>query len=119
MHRKGRSNIHTLLNPDASLREEGRQYLLSNRAGDTVSGLPQVHLPLYDPYTLLNVAVFHDISGNRAKIGSATMLGKLRIPLSTISSGVIFTVAFPMLPDRGDKGTTPVATCKMRLQVSS
>lgn len=81
--------------------------------------LPQVHLPLYDPDTLLLLAVFSDPSKGRLfSHGGPQLVGKLRLRLSTVAAGRWHRCHLPMLAERRQGGTRK-ATANLGLEVSS
>ena len=63
--------------------------LLAHKARFKPTFLVQVHLPLYDPYTLLNLCLFSDTT-TRQESSPARMIGKMRVRLSTLQPGTSF-----------------------------
>ena len=51
----------------------------------------QVHLPVYEPYTLLNLCLFSDSAESKADV-PARLVGKMRVRLSTLQPATSFKV---------------------------
>jgi len=64
-----------------------RKHAMCDKMIDT-----QVHLPVYDPYTLLNLCLFSD-SAERDPSVPASLVGKMRIRLSTLQPATSFKVS--------------------------
>ena len=79
----------------------------------------QVHLPLYDPSTLIMVALFSHPSANRftsSRRHPPELLAKLRLRLSTILPEVQHDCELPMLAPRSADGRH-YATASMSITV--
>ncbi|KAK9810133.1 hypothetical protein WJX72_005374 [[Myrmecia] bisecta] len=68
----------------------------------------EVHLPIYDPSTLLLLTVFSEPTKTRRPVKrmlqqNTTMLGKLRLRLSTLKPSVDHEAVLPLLPQRSSK----------------
>ena len=82
-----------------------------------VVGMLQVHLPLYDPDTLLQLAVFNDPGKGRLfNHGGPQLVGKLRIRLSTVAAGQQHQCRLPLMAERKQGGGRK-ATMHMGLKV--
>lgn len=77
----------------------------------------QVHLPLFDPDTLLVLCVFRDPQ-RKLKSSPPVHVGKLRIRLNALVSSQQYSAALPMLSDRKSGGKR-TATAHLQAKVSS
>lgn len=85
-------------------------------------GWRQVHMPLFDPAELLLLAVFRDPGATSAAsrvFGSgASLVGKLRLRLSTLAAGRMHAAALPLCADR-KAGGGRAATAHLRIKARS
>ena len=76
-----------------------------------------MHLPIYDPDTLLLLTIFADTSKGRLfSHGPPQLVGKLRVRLSTVAADRQHQCSLPMLPER-KKGGGYSATAHLGLKV--
>ena len=82
--------------------------------------LAQVHLPLFDPAELLLLAVFRDpgatSTASRVFGSGASLVGKLRLRLSTLAADRAHAAALPLCADR-KAGGGRAATAHLRVKV--
>lgn len=82
--------------------------------------LVQVHLPLFDPAELLLLAVFRDpgatSTASRVFGSGASLVGKLRLRLSTLAADQAHAAALPLCADR-KAGGGRAATVHLRVKV--
>ena len=82
--------------------------------------LAQVHLPLFDPAELLLLAVFRDpgatSTASRMFGSGASLVGKLRLRLSTLAADAAHAAALPLCADR-KAGGGRAATAHLRVKV--
>ncbi len=80
----------------------------------------QVHMPLFDPAELLLLAVFRDpgatSTASRVFGHGASLVGKLRLRLSTLAAGRAHAAALPLCADR-KAGSGRAANVHLRLKV--
>lgn len=78
----------------------------------------QVHLPLYDPDTLLLLSIFSDPGKGRIfNHGGPQLVGKLRVRLGTVAAGQQHECHLPMMAERKQGGGRK-ATANLGLKVA-
>ena len=106
----GHLNLNFNLNPFHGIRAQLK----------TNPNLAQVHLPLFDPAELLLLAVFRDpgatSTASRVFGSGASLVGKLRLRLSTLAADQAHAAALPLCADR-KAGGGRAATAHLRVKV--